>query len=218
MRDDSPAVTGVVLAGGNSRRFDAGDKALATLDGETFIERVLGELRASTAQPPIVAVRTETQREHLRRALASSWDGHFVLDDSSLTGPLAGLLSACKTASTPWLFVVGCDMPLLDSKTIAELLARVPQRTVRAPDAVVPVSQPGRREPLHAVYRRSAIIERRRDLSNGSSLNALLSALDNVEYVSSSELPQVAHLSMTNVNTVAELEHVATSVEGERHD
>ncbi|SFR66789.1 molybdopterin-guanine dinucleotide biosynthesis protein A [Halogeometricum rufum] len=218
MRSESPDVTGVVLAGGDSRRFDAGDKALATLDGETFIERVLGELRASTAQPPIVAVRTETQRKQLHRTISPSWDGRFVLDDGSLTGPLAGLLSACETASTPWIFAVGCDMPLLDSRAIDEVCVRVPRDAERAPEAVVPVSQHGRREPLHAVYRRSAIVNCRRHLSNGDSFNALLTALDDVDYAVLDELPQLVRLSVTNVNTLSELERVATSVEGERSD
>ncbi|PHQ47004.1 molybdenum cofactor guanylyltransferase [Halorubrum sp. C3] len=208
MSGESPGVTGVVLAGGNSRRFDAGDKALATLDGETFLERVLGTLRASTAQPPIVAVQTEAQREQLRRTLPPSWDVRFVLDDSSLAGPLAGLLSACEAASTPWIFAVGCDMPLLDPRAVRELWTRVANHAERAPEAVVPVSRRGRREPLHAFYRRSAVISHRNSVSDESSFNAFLAEFDHVDYAELNELPQLIRLSTTNINTVAELEHV----------
>jgi molybdopterin-guanine dinucleotide biosynthesis protein A len=196
-RGESPAVTGAVPAGGNGRPFDAGDKPLATPDGETFVPRGPGALRASTVQSPLAAVRPETRREHLRRGLPPSRDGRFVCDDSSRTGPLAGLLSACETASTPWLFAVGCGLPPLDSKPTGELSTRVPQSPARAPSAVPPVAQPGRREPLNPGTRRSATIDCRRGLSTGCGSHAPRTALDDVEYVGVSELPQVARPSTT---------------------
>lgn len=69
-------------------------------------------------------------------------------------GPLAGLLSALQHANTPFVAVVGCDMPFVSP----ELLAYELQTLVdNAWDVVIPCSADGL-EPLHAVYRREACL------------------------------------------------------------
>lgn len=211
MSETALEVTGVVLAGGNSRRFEDGEKALATLDGETLVERVVSELTRATEQTPLVAVRTEAQRDRLSRTLSPAWDVRFVLDEE-LTGPLAGVLSACETASTRWLFTVGCDMPLLDASAITGTYERVTRTAGCHLDALLPVCR-GQYEPLHAVYRRSAVLECRERLSTGDGFDALLDGLTDVEYVDISNLPRAVQTSVTNVNTVSELERVAANDE-----
>ncbi|KAB1187246.1 MULTISPECIES: molybdenum cofactor guanylyltransferase [Haloferax] len=212
MSESAADVTGVVLAGGSSSRFEDGNKALATLDGETLVERVVRALSSATKQPPLVAVRTEAQRDRFSRTLPSAWDVRFVMDDDELTGPLAGLLSACETASTRWLFTVGCDMPLVDASTVTGTFERATRTAACHPCAVVPVSR-GQYEPLHAVYRRESVIDCRDRLSVDDGFGALLTELGDVDYVDIDELPQVGQASVTNVNTVAELERVAADVE-----
>lgn len=206
MSNAAADVTGVVLAGGNSRRFDDGDKALATLDGETLIERVVGELTKATSKTTLVSVRTETQRNLLSKILLPTCEVRFVLDDA-LTGPIAGLLSACETASTRWLFAVGCDMPLLDASAVTGTYERITRPAECHPDALVPVFR-GQYQPLHAVYHRSAVADCQDRLSTGDGFDALLSELADVDYVDVSNLPQVVQMSLTNVNTVSELERI----------
>ena len=212
MSETAADVTGVVLAGGTSRRFENGEKALATLGGETLVERVISELTTATEQVPIVAVRTETQRDLLSRTLPAAWNVRFVLDEDELTGPLAGVLSACEAASTRWVFVVGCDMPLLTASAITGTYDRVTRTDESHPNALVPVFQ-GQHQPLHAVYRRSAVIESRDSLSAGDGFNTLLASLCDVDYVDVRELLQVVQTSLTNVNTVGELERITENNE-----
>jgi molybdopterin-guanine dinucleotide biosynthesis protein A len=211
MTEPAPEVTGVVLAGGESRRFEDGDKALATLAGETFLERVLGALAEATTEPPVVAVRTEAQRDRFASTLSSAHDVRFVLD-GTLTGPVAGLVAAAEAASTPWLFAVGCDMPLLDSDAVARTCDLATGPDGCQPDAVVPESG-GYHEPLHAVYRRSAVRNSREGLSGGDGFRVLLGELDEVRYVDTTTLPAVVRRSLRNVNTVSELERIAATDE-----
>ncbi|EMA06295.1 molybdenum cofactor guanylyltransferase [Haloferax denitrificans] len=231
---DAPDATAVVLAGGESTRFGHGHKALATLDGEPLIRRVVGTLRAVTGRPPIVAVRTADQRERLAAALPTTWDVRFVRDDPSLSGPLAGVAAAADAVTTPWLFVAGCDMPLLEPHAVAALFERAASRdgdrgdgeharSVSSnddrgrlkPPAVVPVSGHGR-EPLHALYRRAAVRENVSELAPDDGLGALLDRLDGVEHVGFDALPESVDRSVTNVNTRTELARVAAGCEVRR--
>jgi len=223
----APDATAVVLAGGESTRFGPGHKALATLDGEPLIRRVVGTLRAVTGRPPIVAVRTADQRERLAAALPRDWDARFVRDDPGLSGPLAGVTAAADTVTTPWLFVAGCDMPLLEPHAVAALFECAarrdgdPGRSATAdgyrldPPAVVPVSEHGH-EPLHALYRRSAVRNNVSELAPDDGLGALLDRLDGVEYVGFDALPESVDRSVTNVNTRTELARVAAGDEVRR--
>ena len=225
----APDATAVVLAGGESTRFGPGHKALATLDGEPLIRRVVGTLRAVAGRPPIVAVRTADQRERLAQALPRDWDVRFVRDEPRLAGPLAGVTAAADTVTTSWLFVAGCDMPLLEPHAVAALFEcaarsdgdRDPDRHVSAdgdrpsPPAIVPVSERGH-EPLHALYRRAAVRDNVSELAPDDGLGALLNRLDGVEYVGFDALPESVDRSVTNVNTRTELARVAAGDEVRR--
>ncbi|CQR51718.1 MULTISPECIES: molybdenum cofactor guanylyltransferase [Haloferax] len=231
----APDATAVVLAGGESSRFGPGHKALATLDGEPLIRRVVGTLRTVTGRPPIVAVRTAGQHERLTAALPAAWGVRFVGDDPSLSGPLAGVAAAAEAAATPWLFVAGCDMPLLEPHAVAALFERAARRDgdgdhlVSAdgdrlastggdrsvPPAIVPVSERGH-EPLHALYRRSAVRDNAFELAPDDGLGALLDRVDGVEYVGFDALPESVGRSVTNVNTRTELARVAAGCEVRR--
>jgi molybdopterin-guanine dinucleotide biosynthesis protein A len=113
--DRRPEVRGVVLAGGESRRFGDGSKALATLDGDPLIARVARAVREATGAPPTVAVRGPAGRRTLSTVLP---DATFVEDAPGFEGPLAGVAGAARATTAPWLFVCGCDMPLLSAPAV----------------------------------------------------------------------------------------------------
>jgi molybdopterin-guanine dinucleotide biosynthesis protein A len=69
-------------------------------------------------------------------------------------GPLGGILTALRHTSSDWNLVVACDMPGLDTKFLAGLLAAAEQLGV---DALIPVGASGIPEPLCAVYHRRAL-------------------------------------------------------------
>ncbi|HSH12145.1 MAG TPA: molybdenum cofactor guanylyltransferase, partial [Desulfurivibrionaceae bacterium] len=120
--------TGVLLAGGESRRFGS-NKALAETDGCRLIEhpaRVLAELFEH------LLLITNTPK------LYAFLDWPTTPDLAPGGGPLAGIEAALVRAATPNIFVAGCDMPELDRALIKHLCSLAPGF-----DAVIPVSAKG---------------------------------------------------------------------------
>lgn len=196
MTDSRPPVRGVVLAGGRSRRFGDGWKALATLDGEPLVGRVASALEEATGRPAVVAARTARRAGAMAAVLE---EPTFVEDAPGFEGPLAGVVGAARAVEEPYLFVAGCDMPLLSAAAVEWMAGRA-----RRADAVAVVS--GVAQPTHALYRRAAVLGTARDLQGDAGVRSLLSALPAVR-----RLPVAAgagvdlSLSLTNVNTRAEL-------------
>jgi len=191
-----PTTRGVVLAGGLSRRFAGGPKALASFDGDPLVVRVADALRAATGRPPAVAVRGPDQRAALAAVLP---DAVFVEDDPDFEGPLAGVVGAARACSEPWLFVCGCDMPLLAPAAVGWLLDRA------AGDAVA-VTEDGVVQPTHALYRRDAVLRVASDLPRDGGVRALVESLGDVaRYPVEAGADAGLASSLANVNTRADL-------------
>lgn len=197
-----PPVTGVVLAGGESSRFSDGHKAAATLYGEPVLERVVAAVRAGTDAEPVLAFRTETQREQLVELLDDR-PVRTTIDDPSFSGPLAGLYGSFEAFETPWLFLCACDMPLISATAVRHLS----DRRTRDADAVIPVGASGEPEPLHALYRRESVLRVRESVPATAGVRSLVSHLDEVVAVPFGDVPAGVDLerSTTNVNTRADL-------------
>src|SRR4030067_191718 len=103
--------TAIILAGGDSQRVGS-DKANLLLDGQTLLQRVTATMRQEFPQI-ILSVR----------ALRPEVELPQVCDDPSYAGPLAGLVSGLGQITTPWAFVVACDMPFIVPEVV-ELLGR----------------------------------------------------------------------------------------------
>jgi molybdopterin-guanine dinucleotide biosynthesis protein A len=135
-------VTGVLLVGGESRRFGS-PKALAALDGQTLGERAWTVL--SEAFERVMAVGKEGD------ALPLPFP---VLDDGSdERAAIVGLAASLRLAETDLCVVLPTDMPFVS----ADLLHSLAEAAAGVDAAVV---QTG---PLPGAYRRSAlpILERR---------------------------------------------------------
>ena len=135
------AMTGLVLAGGASRRMGS-DKALLDIDGRPLVEHVARRLSG---------VCVEVLVAPGDRALAGlTWP--LVADRVLGQGPLAGILGGLAVARTALMAVAAVDMPEVDAGVLADLADRWDD----AADAVVPVVA-GRPQPLHAVYATAAL-------------------------------------------------------------
>lgn len=112
--------TGVVLAGGQSRRFGT-DKALALLEDRPLLLHVLQALASVVDQLMLVVdqpSRYADLTEHFGKSVAR------VVDVYPQRGPLGGLYSAALQASTPWLLVTSCDTPLLEGPVLTGVQQR----------------------------------------------------------------------------------------------
>jgi molybdopterin-guanine dinucleotide biosynthesis protein A len=135
---------GVVLAGGKSSRMGKSKAELPFL-GEPLLRRVVGRLSAAVDDVVVIGPLS-------LQALVP--DVTVISDVISPMGPLGGLYTALTTAPGERLFLVACDMPLLQPGLVRAMLAVA--EASEASDAVTLVSR-GRMEPLHTVYARSCL-------------------------------------------------------------
>jgi molybdenum cofactor guanylyltransferase len=114
-------VTGVVLAGGLSRRMGGGDKGLLELGGKTMLAHVACRLR-----PQVGAMIVNANGNPARFA---SLDLPVVPDTiAGFVGPLAGVLAGMRWSSehvpaARWIVTAPGDAPMLPSDLVADLLA-----------------------------------------------------------------------------------------------
>lgn len=138
-------ITGAILAGGKSQRFGS-NKAFARFQGVTLLDRVLGVMGAIFKDLLLV---TNTLEEY------SSLPVLVLEDEVPDKGPLGGIVTALKHSPADKIFVVACDMPLLDPQVIRELIAKGDGFS-----AAIPVHD-GICEYLMALYSRRLLIPMR---------------------------------------------------------
>src|SRR5690349_18078252 len=135
--------SGVVLAGGASRRFGGGAKGLAVVAGARVVDRVLAALTATTDEQMLIA------NDRYIRAAVPAVPSHP--DVRTERGSLVGLHSALTHAREAAL-VVAWDMPFVSAPLLAELRRLGERRGA----AVFPEGLRGP-EPLCAYYPRSCL-------------------------------------------------------------
>jgi molybdopterin-guanine dinucleotide biosynthesis protein A len=126
--------TAIILAGGDSQRMGR-DKASLLLGEQTLLQRVITTMQKIF---PHVIVSVRQLRPEI--------DLPQVCDEQLNVGPLAGLAACLDRVTTPWAFVVACDMPFVEPAMV-ELLAKYRAEY----QAVVPVVG-GHQQPLAAFY------------------------------------------------------------------
>lgn len=143
------SITGVILAGGKSRRFGE-NKALSLFKGERLIERLVRSVRKVTGNLLIVTNSPE-EYEFLKIPMV----GDIIIG----AGSLGGIYSGLKSMSTRSGLFIACDMPFIRPEF---LLYMIEAQSSGPFDAVVPISEHGF-EPLCALYTDTCIepIERR---------------------------------------------------------
>ena len=128
-----------ILAGGASRRMGT-DKSQLLIDDQTFIDRIAETLSNVTDSVAIVG-----------RSIDGSLDAsslRVVPDIYPQWGALGGLHAALSASSREWAIVVACDLPFVTSELFFHLANMRLDH-----DAVVPVQEEGRPQPLAALYR-----------------------------------------------------------------
>ena len=103
-------LSAAILAGGHSSRFGS-NKALSYYGGETLIARA-ARLLLSVCDEVVVSAS---------RVNAPSYEFlglEIVEDELTDCGPLGGLEALLDRCATPWLLVVTCDMPYVDSDAL----------------------------------------------------------------------------------------------------
>lgn len=180
-------VTGVILAGGRSRRMGR-DKAQLTIAGQTPFARMLAVFRQIFPRILIAGDRPDLARPDVP-AIPDEFPG------SALGGLYTGLLAA----TTPFIFAAACDMPFPDAALVRALVRRR-----QGWDAVVPCPPAGP-EPLFAVYGKKCL-EPMRELLGKKRFRIIdIFPRIRLRLVLPEEMPPGWERALINVNTPEEL-------------
>lgn len=135
--------TGVILAGGENKRFGGKNKAFIHVGGKRIIDRLLDVY--SRVFDQIVLVTNDPAAYLDINALLVS--DHYPVR-SSLNGLHAGLFAA----SHEHAFFTACDTPFINENLVQHLLSCIEKKV----DIVLPSTTSGY-EPLVAIYKKSCL-------------------------------------------------------------
>ncbi len=162
-------ITLVVLAGGGGTRLGGVHKPLLELEGRPLLVHVLERLGPVT-HSAIVVTRTPALYRERMPGLP------VVTDRVPDGGPLAGLDAALAACTTEWVALVGGDMPRVHPRALTIL-----EEAMDESAQWIAFVRDGRREPLPALYRRSAKGVIPDLLAKGAGMQALMRETSGVE-------------------------------------
>ena len=180
----------LLLAGGAARRMGGRNKALLTLDGRTFLDRL--EEALAPFDEKLLSTRDP----------ALAWGGAFrpVCDRRPGQGPLEGLGAALAQCRSDALVVACCDMPLFSGALALALRDGLGGR-----QALVCRDRAGRLHPLCGVYTKRCLPEIDALLSAGERrVRLLLERVDSGEFALAGT--PFSDRLLQNINTPEELE------------
>ena len=196
-----PRVTVVIQAGGESRRMGQ-SKATVPFGGRPMICRLIERL--SPAADELVITTNEAERLQFVHEMYPDLNIRLVKDEYDYRGALPGLYTAIKSATSPYVAVVACDMVLASASLVR---GEAIEMNEKGTDVVVPVNKHGF-EPFHALYRKETCLPAiKQRLEEGNKRAQSFFDLVNVE-----EFPQARVLETSpmggcfvNANTPEEL-------------
>jgi len=197
-RERTAVRSAIILVGGEARRANGQEKFFFLYQGKTFIERLTDSLRNVTDEIIIVAKnREQCRRFDVLRNI------RCIADIRQGIGPIGGLHAGVLAAKGDLIFVSACDMPCLETAVVSHLFDAVGDA-----DAAIPCWNANMLEPLHAVYRRDALL-RYLESHESYSLRPMIRSL-NTRYVPVEELRQFdpSLRTFTNINKLEELDRI----------
>lgn len=179
-------ITGVILAGGAGRRMNGRDKGLHPFGGRALVEWAIDALAPQVGSMLISANRNLDSYGRY---------GLPVVRDSApgFNGPLAGVLSAMRSARTPWILTLPCDAPFPPRDLAQRLGAEIAKRSV---DLAIAIDGT-RRHSLHALLPTALVSDLADFLAAGDRKVGLWQSRHQVAEVDFSDCPE----AFLNLNT-----------------
>jgi molybdopterin-guanine dinucleotide biosynthesis protein A len=188
-------VTGVLLAGGKSRRMGE-DKRFILVGQRTLFERSCAVLCGLFEQVCVVIAQDSPSLQT---------EVPVVRDLIPDCGSLGGLYTGLRLAKTQHIFLAACDMPFLNPDVIRYMVHLKDQADIVISRWVT------RLQPTHAVYGRNClpVIEEMMKLHNRKIHGMIGHPALRVSFITEREIQQIDHdgRSMFNINTPSDLEH-----------
>ena len=190
-------ITGVVLAGGRSRRMGGQDKGLLSVAGQPLAVHAVRRLSPQVSAVLINANRNFPAYEAFQCQVISDSFGPYY-------GPLAGMLAAMSAAVTPLLLSVPCDSPWLPAGYAQRMYAALVENR-----AELSVAHDGQRlQPVFALLPTRLKESLQRYLEAGGRKIDRWYAAHAMALVDFSDHPEM----FRNINTPADLAGVAAEM------
>lgn len=187
-------VTGILLAGGKSRRMGE-DKRFLSVGESTLFERSLAALLSIFHNVCVVIAQDSPPLQA---------DVPVFRDLVPNSGSLGGLYTGLREAHTDYVFVAACDMPFLNPEAVRHLVSLKDQADI------VMVRLESGLQPTHALYSRRClpIIEEMVRIHQVKLQHLAAHPSLHVRLVAESELREIDPdgWSFLNINTPADLE------------
>jgi molybdopterin-guanine dinucleotide biosynthesis protein A len=157
-QEQEHAVSAIILAGGQSRRFNGEDKGLIQYKGKAMIASVIEQLDPCIKDIIISANRNQAQYRQFNVPVIGDQEGN------AMQGPLAGIVSGACVAQHAWLLICACDMPELPK----DLFYRLALSRAQWPDKHIFVAHDGVQvQPLCMLLHRPAVASIQCSLERG---------------------------------------------------
>ena len=184
-------MTGIILAGGKSRRMGR-HKLFLEAGGVPLFERVYWVLNQIFTDIIVVAHHAEWFQSYDVRVISDVFPGR---------GALGGLYTGLKYASSDPSFCFAADMPFLNARLIRYMIEKRDEG-----DVIIPRTSDGL-HPLHAIYSRKCLEPMENLLSRGNLKIIDFFVEVTVIYISEGEIVNYDPLllSFLNVNTKEDL-------------
>ncbi len=186
--------TGILLAGGESKRFNGAQKSNLIVGQSRIIDRLMTVLKTLFADIIIVSNQPHTFVE---------WDALIVTDIYAKRSSLTGIHTGLFYTQTDHAFITACDAPFLNIDLVTKLCGYIDQQT----DVIIPKVKLGY-EPLCAIYSRQILQPVQNALDrNKLKISGLFSKLA-VKEIPESVLRKIDPdlISFYNINTPEDLE------------
>jgi molybdopterin-guanine dinucleotide biosynthesis protein A len=194
-------ISGVILAGGENKRFGGQPKAKTIIGGRTIISRI-AETISDIFGEILIITNVPAEFKDFNRF-------RIISDLFQNAGPLGGLHAAMKTTSEDAVFVFAGDMPFLEKQLIINQISTFAKKKC---DALVPQVN-DLIEPLHSIYSITILnkLEKYLNESDNYAVSEFLKTI-NVKYM---KLPDTDIMirSFININHPSQLTAFDTTTE-----
>ncbi len=194
----SPTIIGVLLAGGESRRFGS-PKAFAQFQNKYFYEYAIDALKDNVDQLYIVSHPLLKEQFQNEASVSVIQD----LPEFQGRGPLAGIFTVMKKTSSDWYVILPCDTPFVTDKLVKQLISFTKDQSI---DAIVPIIN-DRQQPLIAVYHARVAKKIEQLLKDKDLKMSQLLGTCNARFLTDQDL-QLQGMEFDNINNKTEYQKI----------
>jgi len=189
MQKKEVKIVGIVLSGGKSRRMGQ-EKGLVQFKGKALIEYAIESLKPLCHE--LVISTSNDDYAYLAFPM--------IADEIPDCGPIGGISTCMKAVEADIYLVISCDVPYVPTQLFVDLLDKLKG------NAIIPIDETGRKQPLAACYASSASSFFHEAVKSGHlKMMNLLSKMDSLYFKPSPNLDYYQPNLFSNLNSMDDI-------------